>query len=342
MRRRLILRLTPLFRYARRGRLGPRTLARRRIPVALLLAALPLAILSPPVEAQTRERGPLILELPASARALALGNSFTPGSPGPEGLFYHPGILDRAQGLSASVQRYGSSASLVTVSGGQSWYSGGLALGAQMISYGAPSSGPVAAEGLPDFPVDPASLMEGGEVGVSELVVSAGYGRSVKSLRIGLVGKLVEQRSGNHRGATGALDLGVARSAGPVTLGLSARNLGPDLSIGGEDVPLPILVTLGGSSRQTPVGPFDLSAAGAVTYRQDGEMIPSAGLEVAYWPVTGRTFVGRIGLRRLPEGHSGDPVTFGGAFLGDNIVLEYACEGFESRGRSHRLGIGWR
>jgi hypothetical protein len=313
-----------------------------RTPVPPLLSAVFLAILSPPAEAQSRDRGPLILELPASARSLALGNSFTMASPGPEGLWYHPGVLDRALGLSASVQRYGSSSTLAAFSAGQAWYSGGVALGAQILTYSAPSSEPISGGDVLHLPADAASLREAGEVGASEMVVSAGYGRSVKSLRMGLVGKLVEQRFGPHRGATGAVDLGAAMSAGPVTFGVAARNLGPGLAIGGGEVRLPVLFTLGGSSRQTPVGPLDVSAAAALTYRLDGDLIPSAGLEVAYWPITGRTFVGRVGFRSLPESQSGLPVTFGGAFLGANLVLEYACEGFESGVPSHRFGIGWR
>jgi hypothetical protein len=315
-----------------------------RLPAPLLLAIAGslLAFPPPPAEAQSRVRGPLVLELPASTRALALGNSFTLASPGPEGLFYHPGVVDRVQGLTASVQRYGPSATLAAVSAGQSWLSGGVALGVQVLTYGAATSDPVTGEDVLALPADVASLREGGEAGVSEIVVAAAYGRSVKGIRLGGVGKLVEQRFGPIHGATGALDLGAALSSGPVTLGLAARNLGPALAIGGEDVPLPVAFTLGGSSRQAAMGPLDISAAGAVTYRLDGDVVPSAGLEVAYWPVTGRTFVGRIGFRRVPESQSGSSVTFGGAFLGDSLILEYAYEGFESGSASHRLGIGWR
>jgi len=96
------------------------------------------------------------------------------------------------------------------------------------------------------------------------------------------------------------------------------------------------------STRQAPVGPLDLAASGGLSYRRKGELVPSVGLEVAYWPVTGRTFVGRVGFRHLPREQSASPVTFGGAFIGDAIVLEYAFEGFDSGSGSHRFGIGWR
>lgn len=327
-----------------RSAVRSRLRSRLRPPAPLLLAftlVLP-SFLSAPAEAQSRERGPLVLELGASARALALGNAFTLAFPGPEGLFYHPGVLDRAQGLSASVQRYGSASTSAAVSAGQSWLSGGVALGVQVLTYSAASSEPVTGEDVLALPADVATLREGGEIGVSELVVSAGYGRSVKKVRVGVVGKIVEQRFGPLRGASGALDVGVAMSAGPATFGLAARNMGQGLTMGGEDIPLPFALSFGGSTRQTPLGPLDLSAVGAVTYRLQGDVIPSVGLEVAYWPVTGRTLVGRIGLRNLSESQSGRGVTFGGAFMGDSMVLEYAWEGFESGTPSHRFGMGWR
>ncbi|TFH66697.1 MAG: hypothetical protein E4G90_02195 [Gemmatimonadales bacterium] len=310
---------------------------------SLLLGFLVLSpFLFSQAEAQFRDRGPIILELPASTRALALGHSFVLGSPDPDAVFYHPGLLNAVQGLSGSVQRYGTSATLATFSAGQSWFSGGVVLGIQHLSYGASAEGHVLGADLLGLPADIGSLRENGEVGVSELAVSAGYGRSIKGIRMGLVGKLIEERFGPRKSATGAIDLGAAASPGPITVGLAVQNLGPAMTIGGEEIPLPLRFALGVSSDRRPVGPLDLSASSAVSYRLDGDVIPSLGIEVAYWPVTGRTFVGRLGVRHLPKEQSGSLVTFGGAFLGDDIILDYAYEGFESGSPAHRFSIGWR
>jgi hypothetical protein len=74
----------------------------------------------------------------------------------------------------------------------------------------------------------------------------------------------------------------------------------------------------------------------------DGDLEPSLGLEVGYWPINGRTFVGRIGYRHRSGEYEAVPVTFGGAFYGDNIVLEYALQPFDSGDPSHRFFMGWR
>jgi len=295
-----------------------------------------------PAVAQNRDRGPLVLELPASTRALGMANSFALESPDSDIVFYHPGLLPQAGGISGSVHRYSSHSTLSTISAGQSWLSGGVALGIQILTYGATGSDPVTGEDVLNLPADVGSLREDGNTGVSELVVSAGYGQTVKGVRMGFVGKLVQQRFGAIQNSTGALDFGITASPGPVTLGLSAQNIGPDLSMGDVDISLPTRFTLGASTRRTAVGPMDLFASSAVSYRLDGHVIPSAGMEVAYWPVSGRTFVGRIGYRHLPEEQSGWPLTFGGGFYGDDIVLEYAYEGFDSGDGTHRISVGWR
>lgn len=295
-----------------------------------------------PATAQSRDRGPIVLELPASTRALALGNSFVLGSQDSDAVFYQPGLLNTAQGMSGSVQRYGPSGTLATFSAGRSWLSGGVALGFQHLSYGADATEPVLGTDLLGLSADIGSLRKNGNVGVSELTVSVGYGRTVRGVQMGVVAKLIEERFGPRKSATGAADLGIAGSPGPLTVGFAVQNLGPAMSIGGEEISLPIRFALGASTDRKPVGPLDLSASSAVHYELDGEVIPSLGLEVAYWPVTGRTFVGRVGFRYLPDEQSGSPLTFGGAFLGDDIILDYAYEGFESGGPSHRFGIGWR
>jgi hypothetical protein len=215
-------------------------------------------------------------------------------------------------------------------------------LGVQVLTYGASGSVPNAGVDILALPADVGSLREDGDIGVSELVWSAGYGQTVKGVRMGFVGKLVQQRFGSIQGSTGALDFGIAASPGPVNLGLSIQNLGPYLNMGDEDICLPTRFTLGASTDRTAAGPLDVSVSSAVGYRMDGHVIPSVGAEVAYWPVNGRTFFGRFGYRHLPEEQSGWPLTFGGGFFGDNIVLEYAYEGFDSGEGSHRISLGWR
>ena len=121
--------------------------------------------------------------------------------------------------------------------------SGGVVLGIQHLSYGAnvtePFHQPIPEADVLGLPADMGSLRDKGRLGVSELVVSAGYGRTIKGIQMGFVGKLIEQRFGSRKAATSAIDFGVTASPGPVTLGLAVQNLGPDMPVGDGDIPLP-------------------------------------------------------------------------------------------------------
>lgn len=114
------------------------------------------------------------------------------------------------------------------------------------------------------------------------------------------------------------------------------------MSLAGGEVPLPTRFTLGASSRSAPVGPLDVAFSSSLSYRLEGDVVPALGLELGYWPVTGRTFVGRIGYRYLSNDFSAIPFTFGGAFLGDDIALEYAFQAYDTGDPSHSFSIGWR
>jgi hypothetical protein len=309
---------------------------------AIRITLLCLTVWAHPALGQSRDRGPIVLDLSASTRALALGNAFALGSGDSDALFYHPGQLSRAQGFVASLQRFTAMGTFTALSAGQSWFGGGVALGVQHLGYQIPQDAIGTVEDILDLPGDEASLRDGGELAASELVLSAGYGRRLMGAQMGVVGKLVEQRLGFRKAGTVAVDLGIVHSEGPVTMGLAAQNLGPAMDMAGGEVPLPVRFTLGASSRSAPLGPLDVSASGALSYRLDGDLAPSLGLEVGYWPLTGRTFVGRIGYRHRTEEFTTSPITFGGAFMGDNIVLEYAYQGYETGSASHSFSIGWR
>ena len=293
-----------------------------------------IAIAAAPCLAQSDGNAPLVLELPASTRALGLGGAFVLSAVDNDAVFYNPGLLDAARGAGLAVQRYGSSSTLGVLSAATEWFGGGLALGVQVLSYGA---GGVAWDDIPD---DANDLLSSGSSGASELVGSLGYGREILGFRAGIVGKAIEQRLGGERDATVAFDIGVVRNLWGVTLGASAQNLGWGLSIGGGDLPLPSRVTIGAATRSRPVGPLDVLVTTSVSRRRDGEIIPAGGLEIAWWPIVGRTFMGRVGARRVP-GDGASPVTVGFAFRADDLTIEYAFEEFDAPGAAHRLGVRW-
>jgi hypothetical protein len=254
---------------------------------------------------------------------------------GADALFHNPALLQNASGVLASGQRYGSGSRLVSFAGISDWLGGGVAIGIRQLTYGASTEIPSS------LPADEESLFQTGGVGASETVAVVGYSRTLLGIRLGVAGKLIDQRLGGSRAAVGAADVGAAYPLGPIIVAAGVKNLGPALSLRDEDIPLPVIGTIGATSEFAPVGPLDLSGSFQVTRDGQGEIVPSGGIEVAWWPIVGRTIVGRIGYARVPSG-SAAPLTFGGSFLLDDFVLEYAYQSFDGDDRAHRFSVGWR
>lgn len=306
-----------------------------RLPRPLVLLAVAAGLLPAPLPGQSAGRGPLLLELPPGVTALSMGGAFPAAGESAEALLHNPALLTDARDVGVSVQRYGSRGSVVSAFGGGAWLSGGVGIAVAAGSYGAPSGVPAAAGG------DEGVLVRSGPVGAGELTATVGYAREVAGLRVGVAGKVVEQRLGSARDATVAADAGVAADLGPVTAGVAVRDVGPALSPPGGRLPLPHRITAGAAFEGWWVGPLDVGASATVTRQWDGEWAGGVGTEIAYWPVRGRTFIVRAGLRRVPRGPAEAP-TLGAAFEGDAIVVEYAFEPFDGVGDAHRIGLRWK
>lgn len=293
--------------------------------------ALALAV---PLNAQT-VAAPVVLGMPGSSRALALGNAYPLASAESDAVFYNPALLGGARGIAGSVSLYGSGARLYTVSGGLAWWDGGVGFGVQALSY----SGASLTEGT--FGRGESGLSDSGAIGASEQIISAAYARTLFGFAAGLAGKLIDYRVNAEHAATVALDVGIVRRFGPVALGLAGRNIGRDPSVSALDAELPTEVTLGAASTTRAAGPLDLMLAASAGWRRDDTASAGGGIEVSYWPVQGRTFTGRAGVRWIEDSDMA-PLTLGAGFTGDRIALDWAFEDIETGKALHRFTIRLR
>ena len=256
-----------------------------------------------------------LLTLNSSTRAAALGDAYVVSAAESDAIFHHPGLLDAARGISFSRAWIGSSGAAVSLSGAGDWFRGGVGFGIQALSTKAQS----------------------------EQVASLAYARARFGLRIGVVAKVVDQRTGDSRETYAAADVGVARAIGTVLLGLTGRNLGPDPSFDSGDGRLPSTLTLGAATRSRATGPLDVILAARASWVRDGKFGFGGGLEAAYWPVSGRTFFARVGYSETDE--SGvQPLTLGGGFSGDRLTIDYSFQAGDTDAGAdvHRVGLRWR
>lgn len=282
--------------------------------------------------AQGQSVAPAVLQLPASARALGVGDVFIAGR-GSDVVFYNPAMLALVPGLSASVQRYGAASTLGSVS---SVFSAGpiaAGIGAQLLDYGAESAGGTRS-----------TLAARGAVASASTAATLAVASQLKGVRLGVATKYVEERIGLSRDGGAAFDVGAGRDFfGRATLGLAAQNLGAPLHVNGAKLDLPMKATLGAAVVSPPLRTFfDLAATAAVTYRREGKWIPAGGVELNYVPLDGWVFTGRAGARRTAGEFGARPLTLGAGLSFDRISLDYAFQSFEGPEPAHRVGVRLR
>jgi hypothetical protein len=303
-----------------------------RCGVALaLLIAVPHADAS----AQDERYAPIVLQLPASTRAIGLGGAFT-ALRDIESIFSNPAFAGSVTGAAASVERfYASSAGSVaaTLSAGTV----GTAVSAQVLNFSIPQRYAPGSSSTPWPPVSSHVLTDHGPVAAASLAGAFALATAFKGYRWGAAVKYVEEELGVQRDGAPALDLGVGKEGGTFTYGLSVQNIGPAIECTSSKADLPLRATLGAAALGGSFGPFDAGLSMAVSVLKDGFVAPALGTEWAYSPLEGYNFVVRAGVRR-PELREQRPFTLGATFSLDRFSLDYAIEDVRT-GVGHRIGL---
>jgi hypothetical protein len=280
----------------------------------------------------TRESSVVLTRLPLSVRSLSFGGALPLLNPDPDLFLRNPASAERGRGMGVSVQAWEANARLLVMSAGTAWFGGGVALGVRHATYLVPDESPGA--GRPTLPAAAGDRMRfvpapgDPAASVSETAVTVGYGRMFRGFRVGVAASALEVRRGVDAGGTGFVDLGVARDVGRFAVGLSGGSLGPAPEVGSDFGALPAWTTLAVGTQAAPVGPLDITGAVALTWREGGDLEAGGGLEFGWWPVVGRTFVGRVGVGG-PAVDGASTLTLGAAFLGDAFTVEYAWRGLD-------------
>ena len=303
----------------------------RAAVVAAVVASLALAATAARAQSPT---APLVLRLPVSARALAMGGA-QPVAQDAEALLFNPALLAWSRGASAQGQRYGAASTLGALASALPTLGGTTGLAVQYLDYGAtsPALRAAARDAAGALPVR-------GPVTASSLSAAVGYARPFMGLRLGAALRYAEERLGAERDGTATADVGVAKGFlfDNLVVGLAAQHLGEGLRLGGARAPLPTRVTLGMSGANYPINPWlDMGAAASVSMLRGGDVVAAGGVELALVPLQGYAIALRGGVRRTlePGERAG---TAGLGLTRDRVSLDYAFEPFAGRG-AHRVGL---
>jgi hypothetical protein len=306
---------------------------RRAFAGAVLLAPGMLA-------AQTKAYAPLVLRLPVSARALAMGDVAIAGRDD-DVLFYNPAQLVAARGTSLSVEQFSPSARAGALSAVGRFNNGGIAVGATTAEFESPAQ---------VYPVSRRDMLARGPNEGTSTSLVLGIAQAAKGTRIGGSVKYVEERIANTRNNGALLDLGVARDVFGTAIGLTVQNIGKSFEttnpngIGtgfGTPIPtgsstMPLRTTIG-AGRGTQAGPFDVFGTAAVSVLRDGFVTPAGGGEIGYSWLDGYNVIVRAGARRSERGEG--PFTAGAGFGMDRLSIDYALETLSGNRVGHRIGL---
>ena len=290
--------------------------------------------------AQGGRTAAIVLELPSSARALALGGAYVAAGADDASLFYNPSQLATLEGRAASmsVQPYIEGSTLGALSAAFQLGPGTVGVGVQVLSYGSAD----------EYVCDETTGCERGEatgrtVSANDVAASVGYGMTWRMLRLGAAAKYVRQSLADASGGVPALDVGAAidvwRGA---TVGVSVQNVGPDLETAGSSAPLPRAVRLGASLPWRGVGPFDVLGTVEVAQHREGDLLPLGGAEVTWTSVNGLAFSARVGALAQSDGAATSRMSFGGGVRARHFALDYAYQSFDALAvTTHRVGLRW-
>lgn len=290
--------------------------------------------------AQGGRTGAIVLELPASTRALALGGAYVTAGADDAALFYNASQLATVEGRAASmsVQPYIEGSTLGALSAAFQLGPGTVGIGVQVLSYGSAD----------EYVCDDTTGCDRGEatgrtVSANDVAASVGYGMTWRMVRLGAAAKYVRQSLADASGGAPALDVGAAidvwRGA---TVGVSIQNIGPDIKTAGSSAPLPRFLRLGASLPWRGIGPFDVLGTVEVAQHSEGDVLPLGGAEVTWTSANGLAFSARVGALAQSDGAATSPVSFGGGVRARHFALDYAYQSFDALAlTTHRFGLRW-
>ena len=284
---------------------------------------------------------PPVLELPASPRALALGEAYGAAAGDDAVLFYNPAQLAAAgpahRSVAASVQPWLDGARLGSVVAGTSFRGGRLAVGLRLLDYGDE------AEIVPDPDYGgERGTATGASVGANEYAISLGYGTTIGPVRAGAALLAARQNIASLSGGKFAADVGIAASLAGGTLAVAVQNVSGEMTIGSVRAPLPMRVRVGIASPPVWLGPLRVDALAEVARVRDGDARPAGGLE-ARWTSGGVGVAARVGgLPRRTADASGAMVTAGLGISRGAWSLDWALQPVETLGgTTQRIGVTW-
>jgi len=319
--------------------------AARRLPAAIV-GALGLAVVASGARAQTQAtadtRAAILLTLPASARALGLGEAWDAAADDESAIFYNPAQLARVRGLSVggSMQNYIASTTLGAFAAAIPLKHGTVGFGMQLLDYGSadevvPADGSDGQVGTPT----------GSTVTAQDMAFTVGYGIAFGSrheLRIGGAVTYVRQEVASYAGGAMAGDIGAAYTlADGWDVSAALQHMGSKLTLAAVSAPLPLTWRASVAAPAVRTEAFSLRPMAEVLQVSGAEVTGVLGAEGTWRTGTsGTTLSARAGYAFRGSTDARAPLTVGAGITLGRLEVDYAYEGFDLiGGATNRVGV---
>jgi hypothetical protein len=312
------------------------------VQTRIIVALLSVCAVAAPAFAQAPPAAPLVLQLPATARAAALGDAWVTGRDS-EVIFYNPAqIIGASRTFGVTLGRPGPGSTSLTAANSYAAgkYSLTLGWGARLLDF--------RLDAAAAYPYTADDLLTKGTADGQSLLLTFGGAIVYRNFRIGGAAKFLSDRvssmpadpvSVSINQHAWVADVGVARNLWGGVAAFSAQNLGRTTAVDATTLITPRQF-LAGYSWGRGAGPLDLNLYGQVTMRKDW-WSPAGGVEVGYGWIEGYNVTLRAGVRR-PVTSREQPIVIGAALNADRLTVEYGVQFFENAHPSHLVTVRWR
>ena len=287
-------------------------------------------------------RAAILLTLPASSRALALGDAWGAVADDESALFYNPAQLARIRGFSAggSLQNYIASTTLGAFAVAVPLKMGTVAFGLQLLDYGSaqefvPADGTGGQIGTPT----------GSSVTAQDMAFTLGYGLAFgvrHELRIGAAVKYARQEVASYSGGAVAGDFGAAYTlADGWEASAALQHLGSNLTLASVSAPLPLTWRAAVAAPAMHMDAISLRPMAEVRQVSGADVTGVLGAEGTWHTGTSGTLLAlRAGYAFRGSTDARAPFTVGAGLTLGRFQVDYAYEGFDLvGGATNRVGV---
>lgn len=275
------------------------------------------------------------LQVPAGARAVAMGGAFTAVPGDPMGLYWNPATLCGLDGQQLTTTYTGYLMDMQSGFAGWVNPSDAGAVGASInYFYGGTFARTTMTE----------PTGTGEEFSASGIAASGTYARRIgPSLSVGATGRFVYSSIDTYSGNAFLVDAGLLYTLSDLSLGLAVRNAGIQTKpFYEENDPMPTEVAVGAGM---PLLDGRLLVAADLTYPFQGDFNASLGAEYRVIdPLTLRAG-GNLRDKEAADNAGGsllDALAFGAGTSWSMLSLDYAFKPFADLGTIHRISLGIR